>query len=107
MLPGTHPFEELEAALLRVSVHAQSNLLDTLNQERGLVRAAKRILPPDENTELLLVIDQFEEIFTLVEDEHIRLRFLDHLREAIDDSRSRIRIILTLRAEFYDKPLLY
>src|SRR5207249_854174 len=68
MLPGTHPLEELEAALLRAAVNPQTTLLGQLGEDdRGLVRAVKRILPEDPATELVLVIDQFEELFTLVE----------------------------------------
>ena len=105
--PGTHPFEELEAALLRVADCAQPDLMDHLRQDRrGLVRAAKRILPNDLDTELILVIDQFEELFTLVEDPTLRLHFIDNLLSAVTDPRGRVRIILTLRADFYDRPLL-
>ncbi len=107
-LPGTHPFEELEAALLRVAVNPVPDLLEQLEEDRrGLVRAAKRLLPNDSQTELILVIDQFEEIFTLVTDEAVRTHFIDNLLSAATDPRGRIRIILTLRADFYDRPLLY
>ena len=74
---------------------------------RGLVRAAKRLLPPDLDTELVLVVDQFEEVFTLVEDEKVRLHFLDNLLAAAADPRGRVRVIITLRADFYDRPLRY
>src|SRR5262249_24513813 len=57
--------------------------------------------------ELLLVIDQFEELFTLLDDEKVRTHFIDNLLSAASDPRSRVRIILTLRADFYDRPLLY
>lgn len=108
MLPGTHPLEELEAALLRIAVNPLPALLDQLRDDRrGLVRAAKRILPPDPKTELFLIIDQFEEVFTLVEDEATRMHFIDNLLSAASDPRGRVRIILTLRADFYDRPLLY
>ncbi len=107
MLPGTHPFEELEAALLRVAVTAQSDLMERLREDRrGLVRAAKRILPNDAGTELILVIDQFEELFTLVEAEAEQIHFIDNLLSAVTDPRGRVRVILTLRADFYDRPLL-
>jgi hypothetical protein len=73
MTPGTHPLEELETALLRVAVNPPDSLLTQLREdERGLLRAVRRILPADEDIELVLVIDQFEEIFTLVEDEQVR-----------------------------------
>ncbi len=57
--------------------------------------------------ELVLVIDQFEEIFTLVEDEAERKQFLNSLVAAVQDPLSRLRVIVTLRADFYDRPLLY
>lgn len=108
MLSGTHALEELEAALLRVAVTPLPGLLDQLTEDRrGLVRAAKRVLPADQNVELILVIDQFEELFTLLPDESVRTHFIDNILSAVTDPRSRIRVILTLRADFYDKPLLY
>jgi WD40 repeat protein/DNA-binding CsgD family transcriptional regulator len=107
MYPGAHPLEELEAGLLRAAVNPPDSLLGQLrDDERGLVRAVKRVLPADE-TELLLVIDQFEEVFTLVEQASVRAHFLDSLRAAAMDPRSRLRIVLTLRADFYDRPLQY
>ena len=45
----------------------------------ALAEAAAWLLP-DEDSELLLVIDQFEELFTLVEDEERRAAFLAALR---------------------------
>ena len=106
MVPGTHPLEEIEAALLRIAVNPPDSLLALLNEDaRGLARAVKRVVPGD--NEVLLVIDQFEEVFTMVEDEQERAHFLNNLLEAAADPRSRVRILLTLRADFYDRPLLY
>jgi WD40 repeat protein/serine/threonine protein kinase/DNA-binding XRE family transcriptional regulator len=108
MLPGKHPFEELEAALLRVAVNPPESLLSQLKDgNRGLLRAVRRILPADNSVELVLVIDQFEEIFTLVEDEAERALLLENLATAVLDERSRLRVIITLRADFTDKPLRY
>lgn len=107
MVPGTHPLEELEALLLSIATEPLPGLLDQLREdERGLVRAVRRILP-DDDTELVLVIDQFEEVFTLVDDEERRAHFLNVLQAAARDVRSRIRVLVTLRADFYDRPLLY
>jgi hypothetical protein len=108
MLPGTHPWEELEAALLRIAVNPPDSLLAQLRQdERGLLRAVRRVLPADEAIELVLVIDQFEELFTLTTDEDSRRRFLDSLVTAVLDPRSRLRLVITLRADFMDRPLQY
>ena len=62
---------------------------------------------PRPGSELVLVIDQLEEVFTLVEDESERRRFLDGVRVAVTGSDSRVRIVTTLRADFYDRPLAY
>ena len=103
--PGAHPFEALEVALLRVAVNPPATLLSQLREDsRGLLRAVGRILPND-STELFLLIDQFEELFTLAQDGIEQAAFLESLREAVSGSRSRLHIVLTLRADFYDRPL--
>ncbi len=104
VVPGSHPLEELEAGLLRVAAQEVPGLLEQLrSDDRGLIRAVRRVLPPD-GSELLLVIDQFEEIFTSATTEE-RNAFLGGLVEAISDERSRIRVVATIRADFYDRPL--
>ena len=50
---------------------------------------------------LLLVLDQFEELFTLCRDEFEREAFIDNLLAAIQPGGERITLILTLRADFY------
>jgi serine/threonine protein kinase/DNA-binding XRE family transcriptional regulator len=108
MLPGSHPWEELEAALLRIAVNPPESLLAQLREdERGLLRAVRRVLPADESVELVLIIDQFEELFTLVADETVRQHFLNSLVTAVLDPRSRLRLIITLRADFTGHPLQY
>jgi WD40 repeat protein/transcriptional regulator with XRE-family HTH domain len=108
MMPGAHPLEELEAALLRIAVNPPETLLNQLREDkRGLLRAVRRCLPDDPAVELVLVIDQFEEVFTLVRDESVRAHLLDSLVTAVLDERSRIRVVITLRADFTDRPLQY
>jgi WD40 repeat protein/serine/threonine protein kinase len=107
MVPGGSPFDELSNALLRIATNAPPNLLERLrHDERGLLQTVSEVLPDDES-EMLLVIDQFEELFTLVEDEAERVKFLNSLLAAVNDPASRLRLVLTLRADFYDRPLLY
>jgi WD40 repeat protein/serine/threonine protein kinase len=108
MVPSSHPFEHLKEALLRVAIHPPLHLLEALQEDdRGLLGMMSRILPADDDTELLLVIDQFEELFTLTTDEAERMHFLNSLLTVLEDTRTRLRVVLTLRADFYDKPLRY
>jgi basic membrane lipoprotein Med (substrate-binding protein (PBP1-ABC) superfamily)/DNA-binding SARP family transcriptional activator len=107
MVPGAHPFTELEAALLRARLAGPERLSDQLGTDKiAILGAVLRVLPDDES-HLLLVIDQFEELFALVEDAGERQRFLEGLLVALDDPHGRITVVLTLRADFYDQPLLH
>ena len=107
MVPGAHPFTEIEAALLRTRLDAPDSLSEQLTDgDLAILRAGLRVLP-DDDTRLLLVIDQFEELFTLVDDREMQRRFLDGLLVAIDDPHGRVTVVITLRADFYDRPLLH
>ncbi|MEN8115030.1 MAG: hypothetical protein ABFS21_11660, partial [Actinomycetota bacterium] len=63
--------------------------------------------PPPEPLadKLVVVLDQFEELFTLTVDREVRRRFLEMLTHLASDPLHRIRIIVTMRADFYDRPL--
>jgi WD40 repeat protein/serine/threonine protein kinase len=105
VLPGAHPFRELESALLTVAVEPPPSLLEELvSDDLGLVRAADRVLP-DPDAELVIVLDQFEEVFTLMAEGRERLHLLASLRAAALEPESRVRVVATLRADFFDEPL--
>ncbi|MGZ8566779.1 MAG: nSTAND1 domain-containing NTPase, partial [Actinomycetota bacterium] len=106
MFPGSHPIDELEAALLRIAVRPVPRLHDRLDSgSRGLLEAVDLVAPG--RAEVVLVVDQFEEVFTLTTEERERELFLEALRVATADPESRLRVIVTLRADFYDRPLIY
>ncbi len=106
MFPGSYPYEELAAALLRVAVELPDDLVEELaRDELGICRVVKRILPA--RSELLLIVDQFEELFTLTADEETRRRFLEGLTALAGDPHSPARVLVTLRADFFDHPLRY
>ena len=106
MYPGSHPFEELEGAMRQIAVNSVPMSDQLVANDRGLNRVLKSILPQD-GTELVLVIDQFEELFSMVAAEPLRALFLDSLVTAITDSHSRLRVVVTMRADFFDRPLRY
>ncbi len=104
MVPGADPFESLEAALLRVAVNPPPALLAQLRDgSRGVLRGVRRCLGSDEDR-LLVVIDQFEEVFTAASDDDAHA-FLDALTVAVEDPTSPLKLVVTLRADFYHRPL--
>ncbi|HEX6208687.1 MAG TPA: BTAD domain-containing putative transcriptional regulator [Actinomycetota bacterium] len=103
MLPGARPSEELEAALLRVAGEPGARLEPLDGGDDGLLRAARELAP--RVGPLVLVIDQFEELFSL-SDEPSRAAFLRNLATAVGDPGGPV-VILTLRGDFYDRPLLH
>ena len=104
MVPGTDVYESLEAALLRIAVNPPTTLLDQLRDgERGVLRSIRRCIPGNADR-LVVVIDQFEEVFiegTSADAD----RFLDALSVALGDPSSPLRLIATVRADYYDRPL--
>ena len=85
MTPAPHPFEQLEDALLGVAVDPPPSLLEQLAGDQGMQRALDRVLP-DDGSQLLLLIDQFEELFTQV-DTATANRFIASLVSAVTDDR--------------------
>jgi basic membrane lipoprotein Med (substrate-binding protein (PBP1-ABC) superfamily)/DNA-binding SARP family transcriptional activator len=57
-------------------------------------------------TDLLLWIDQFEELFTRP-DPNVTADVLRDLAATLVDDDRRVRAVITIRADFYDRPLLY
>lgn len=127
MYPGAYPFEELRVMLTGLGIHRQA-----LGAPQGMTCRASQTensdtLPFDmliqsmtlalSNTtngsdhavrrEFVLVIDQFEEFFTQCADEQIRLDFFDFIHHLVTAPDLPVRVIVTLRADFYDRPLRY
>jgi WD40 repeat protein/class 3 adenylate cyclase len=105
--PTAHPLQALATGLTRdsESVTAIATLLDDLTTEpRSLSLFLLRKSP---TAHTLLVVDQFEELFTLCRDEFEREAFIDNLLTAISPSpgegraEGHITLVITLRADFY------
>ena len=98
------PIRTLTAAIMRVASTFPQDLDELLRRSaRGIVQAVDRYLPA--GSELLLVIDRFEELFTLCSDEDARERLPQMLTTTVKDTASKLRVLLTIRADFMDRPL--
>ena len=107
MTPGGDPLQKLEEALLRIAAGRPADLTANLRtDEHGLTRIVDQLLP-DDDTHLLLVVDQFEEVFGPEIDEKARAHLLNLLYTAVAAREGCFHLIITLRADFYDRPFLY
>ncbi|MFZ1401017.1 MAG: AAA family ATPase, partial [Candidatus Promineifilaceae bacterium] len=105
--PTDHPLEALATTLTRHtdSVGVTAKFMDAMASDaRSLHLAARRLV--QENEQLLLVIDQFEELFTLCRSEAERLAFVDNLVTAVSNpdnapNNRPTRAVIALRADFY------
>lgn len=102
MTPGSHPFEALDDALRSVAVRPPGNLLEQLTT--GGLAGAVRSLTADPSAQTVIVVDQFEELFSQGSAPDAEA-FMRALAEVVNDRASGIKIVITLRADFYDHPL--
>ncbi|MGE5138792.1 MAG: BTAD domain-containing putative transcriptional regulator, partial [Rudaea sp.] len=109
LTPTTHPLQALAVSLTRdsESVTATATLLDDLARDpRSLhlyiKRHVARARPASRQIRHLLVVDQFEELFTLCQDEYEREAFIDNLLMAADPGLDgRTTVVIAIRADFY------
>ncbi len=95
--PGRDPMTDLYFQLIGDNSHLTAQI--SLNDFIAYPSAARRLAAANEG-ELLICIDQFEELFTLVTNER-RGKFIEALSAMTDPADSRVRIVLTIRADFY------
>ncbi|HZD18516.1 MAG TPA: BMP family ABC transporter substrate-binding protein [Actinomycetota bacterium] len=100
MVPGQRPLDEVEIALAEAASWSGSQ--GSLGR---LIGGVSLRMPPGAGP-VLLVIDQFEEVFSITE-EPGRGRFLRALAEAVSEPSGPLSVVLTLRADFYGGPLLH
>ena len=109
LTPTAHPLDALAVALSPAD--APPDALATLSGQLAagpgaLAEAARQLLAREGRPRLLLVIDQFEEVYALARDVAERCALFDHLVAAVDPAAGQpVSVLVALRADFYDRPL--
>jgi formylglycine-generating enzyme required for sulfatase activity len=101
--PTARPLVALAAELTKdnESVTAQATLIDDLQKDqRSLDLYLSRVAAQTGAPRVLLVIDQFEELFTLCHDRSIQQLYINNLLTAAVPT-GLVTVVLTLRADFY------
>jgi formylglycine-generating enzyme required for sulfatase activity len=112
LLPGDHPLESLARGFegqvdgKLAAIRKQLGNDDPAGLHTLMVAALTRANKP-EDAVFVLVVDQFEELFTICTNEKERRRFIDKLLYAGQSHRHRCLIVVTMRSDFYSKVAAY
>ncbi|MFC3453848.1 helix-turn-helix domain-containing protein [Amycolatopsis speibonae] len=101
MTPGSRPLQECAVQFGAALGLAPGGLLAEFTEHPRNLGLAARQLVADREGDVVLVVDQFEEVFTLCQDVEERAAFLSALVTATAEPESRTRVVLGIRTDFY------
>jgi tetratricopeptide (TPR) repeat protein len=117
---GSTPLEALAGSLVQAAdpetelanyLRRSSQLEQELRRYGRLDKVVDRLLSRSKQRHVLIVADQFEELYTLCHDEHERAVFLDILLDAVvrhaKMQEPALTVLLTMRADFLNQALLH
>ena len=104
MVPGTDPFDEFHTGLRDSAVGSTEASKREGSRE---LREASTTALDSPNSRALLIIDQFEELFSAEMSDEIRERFFENVADLVMDPTHRVKVIVTMRADFSDRPLAH
>ncbi|MEP7217008.1 MAG: AAA family ATPase, partial [Anaerolineaceae bacterium] len=109
MTPGANPLAELASRLAALAgVSAASVVRDLEADSRTVDLTVRQALANRAaGSRVVIVADQFEELFTLCRDEQERQQFIDALLHAVSVPDGRTMAILSMRADFYGEAARY
>ncbi|MEG4396791.1 nSTAND1 domain-containing NTPase [Microcoleus sp. BROC3] len=112
--PQSQPFYGLAAALVSAGYpqlnkeqpnEKTSKLFEQMQGSRKLWQEVTDILTENPGKKLLLIIDQFEELYALDSEE--QKKFVEALLEAVKKNPIRFKLVLTIRTDFLDHIIKY
>ncbi len=107
--PGSKPLSKLRGAFESFFKGKDERQLDAFIEDKdkhpkGLTNIIER-LPNSER--FLLVVDQFEEVFTVCANEEERQRFIELIAQVTEISACRLAVVTTMRSDFLEPCLRY
>ena len=108
LTPGAHPLAALARSLASaLPGRAPTAISDELEDGPDALHRLAMEIASQPGRRLVLVVDQFEELFAAAVEEEERRHCVDLLVTAACESRGSALVLLTLRADYYDRPLRY
>ncbi len=108
MKPGRDPLESLANAFSRLKSPELGNYFrQHVDQVKVLHECAESALTDNKYQRLVLFIDQFEEVFTQINNEEERVAFLNLLTHAATIENGRVIILFSMRSDFVSNCATY
>ncbi|ASC72989.1 hypothetical protein XM38_039500 [Halomicronema hongdechloris C2206] len=111
LVPGTHPVAALAGVLAKAVTQDSMPVTKTrefaaelrLQAETGDYDGLRRIanlMPQIQDSPLVILVDQFEEVYSLCKDVSERQAFIETLIHAAGDPTGNVSVVITLRSDF-------
>ena len=108
LLPGLHPLDALAQSIATCIPDERMQMVhDALDRPDGLGLHQLALSISRNGTRIVLLIDQLEELFSSDVAEVERQQFIKLLVTAATEPQGPVVVLLTLRADFYDRPFAY
>ena len=108
ILPGEHPLENLALSWLSRDL-SNAERATQLDQIESLLKQGseglRKLVQASTASRVILVVDQFEEVFTLCQDLGEREQFCECLLVGVEKTKGKLCLILAMRADFFGKCL--
>jgi hypothetical protein len=111
--PSRHPVSTLAGLLqpltrsstvdLSARIEEQKALAGRLRAEPGYLGSVLRSRSGSKGGSILLFVDQFEELYTMVPDPEERKAYTSCLAGAADDASAPLRVVVSMRSDFLDR----
>lgn len=114
LVPGTNPLEALATVLARIVTNDLAPVVKSREFEGELkhsnesgeydgLRRIANVFPHIATSPLIVLVDQFEEVYTLCENQTQRDAFVGNLLCAAQDKSKRVTVIVTFRSDFLEE----
>jgi TIR domain/NACHT domain len=106
--PDRHPINSLATTLYKQLGGSIKSIQEDLLDSGALnLHSLATSLTASHQTKVVLVVDQFEELFAETISEEERQQFIDLLVTSITEPSGPVVVIMTLQASFSDRPMQY
>ena len=100
LVPGSDPLRNLALLLQPVGTNTNDWVQETTYKFRENPHHLVKLVNHQEDKPVVLIIDQFEELFALCLDEEARQIFIDNLLNFIEEGDRRHTLIITMRNDY-------